>query len=369
MIVQFIVILLILFLGFEFSRRKFPDKDSNRKKYIQIISFILILQSGLRNVAVGADTYAYYESFEELKRISWSGIYDSILDYYKFGIGKDVGFIVFEKIVQYFTGEYQLFLMLIAVLFFTALGNFIYKNTTRLYDAIIAFVIYSVLFYAFFSITGHRQTIATAVTLYSFELIKKKKLIAFVIMILIASTIHKSALLFLPFYFIAQISNAKYFYRIVLLLFPVIMINRNAISTYFKVLGGYEEYGINEQAGTFMFTAMFLLISLVALLRTKSILKFNPNARYYYNAFAVALLFLPLTWVNPSAMRVVQYFSIFMLLFIPEIIHSFSTVSIKIKRDITIFTIIILIVLFIKSNWNGAQYAFFWQEMSLPDNY
>jgi hypothetical protein len=369
MIVQLIVILLILFLGFKFSRKRFPDKDSTRKKYIQIISFILILQSGLRNVAVGADTYAYYESFEELKRISWSSIYESILDYYKFGIGKDVGFIVLEKIVQYFTGEYQLFLMLIAVLFFTALGNFIYKNTKRLNDAILAFVIYSVLFYAFFSITGHRQTIATAATLYSFELIKKKKLIAFVIMILIASTIHKSALLFLPFYFIAQIRNAKYFFRIVLLLFPLIMINRNAISSYVKMLAGYEEYGVYEQAGTFTFTAIFLLISLVALLRAKTILKFNPKALYYYNAFAVALLFIPLTWVNPSAMRVVQYFSIFMLLIIPEIICSFQEFSLRIRRDLTVFTIITLVALFLKSNWYGAQYAFFWQEMSLPDNY
>jgi hypothetical protein len=370
MIANFIVILLILFFGFKFSRNRFPNSDDTRKRYIQLISFILILQSGLRNVAVGADTYAYYESFEELKKTSWSGIYDAILDYYNFGIGKDLGYLVFEKAFQFFTGEYQLFLMLVAILFFTALGNFIYKNTTRLIDAVVAFVIYYVLFYAFFSITGIRQTIATAAALYSFELIKKKKWIPFVIIILVASTIHKSLLLFLPFYFIARISNSKYFYRTVLLLFPVIMINRNSISTYFKVLGGYEEYGINQEAGTFTFTGLFLLISLGALFRAKIILKNNPNAQYFYNAFAVALLFIPLTWVNPSAMRVVQYFSIFMLVLIPEILYSFQEVSPKIKRDLTFFTILVLIALFLKSNWNDSNgYGFFWEEMDLPSNY
>ena len=85
------------------------------------------------------------------------------------GIGKDPGYLAFQKIVQIFTSEYQVFLFVIAIIFFSALGNFIYKNTTRLNDAIIAFFIYSVLFYSFFSITGHRQTIATAATLGNFR--------------------------------------------------------------------------------------------------------------------------------------------------------------------------------------------------------
>jgi hypothetical protein len=68
-------------------------------------------------------------------------------------------------------------------------------------------------------------------------------------------------------------------------------------------------------------------------------------------------------------MRVVQYFSIFMLLFIPEIIFSFRAISPRIKKDLTVFTIIVLIALFLKSNWNIASYKFFWQEMRLGENY
>lgn len=370
MVVSFIVIALILFFGFEFSKTKFKDSDSNRKKYIQLISFILILQSGLRNVAVGSDTYSYFLSFNDSIRSSWQDVSQIVIDYYSYGIGKDPGYSVFEKLVSSVTAEYQVYLMLIAIIFFVALGNFIYKNTTRLIDAILAFVIYSVLFYHFFSITGHRQTIATAAALYGFELIKRRKLIPFLILIGLASTIHKSVLLFIPFYFIAQISKPKLFFRAVLVLFPIIMVFRNSLSTYLKVLGGYEEYGINEAAGTATFTAMFLFISIVALLRSKVILKNNKKAQQYYNAFAIALLFLPLTWVNPSAMRVVQYFSIFMLLLVPEIIYSFQAVSPRVKRDLTVFTIIVLIALFLKSNWNNPNdYGFFWQDMALPHNY
>ena len=370
MIINLVVIALILILGFHFSRKKDTNSDSNRKKYIRIICFLLMLQSGLRNVAVGDDTYAYFLFFNDALKRSWQDVYQIVVEYYSFGIGKDPGYAVFEKLIASITDEYQLFLIVIALLFFTALGNFIYHNTTRLIDAMLAFVIYSVLFYSFFSITGHRQTIATAAALYGFELIKRKKLILFLLIIFIASTIHKSVLLFIPFYFIAQISKPKFFFRIVLILFPFIMVFRENLSTFLKVLGGYEEYGINEAAGTSTFTALFLLISIVALLRSKIILHRNIKAQQYYNAFAVALLFIPLTWVNPSAMRVVQYFSIFMLLFIPEIIYSFQTISLRIKRDITVVTIIVLITLFIKSNWSSTNsYAFFWQDMALPSNY
>jgi transmembrane protein EpsG len=369
--VSLIVIFLILTIGFQFSRGKTAvvDSDKNRKKYIKIISFILILQSGLRNVAVGSDTYIYYTYFEDIKKTSWNAIFQNFIDVYQLGEGKDAGYLLFQKIVQIFTSENQVFLLVIATLFFTALGNFIYKNTTRLSDAIMAFIIYSVLFYSFFSITGHRQTIATAAALYGFEFIKKRKIIPFAILLICAATIHKSVVLFAPFYFIAPIKKSKQLNWVMLLLLPVFMVNRNAISTYFKVLGGFEEYGINQEAGTFTFTAMFLLIAIVALKRSDFILKSNPNMVYAFNAFALALLFIPLTWVNPSAMRVVQYFSIFMLLLVPEIIHSFALISAKLKRDITIVVFIVLIALMVKANANAAPYGFFWQDMHLQKEY
>lgn len=372
MLVNLIVIFLILLFGFLYSNgsRQKVDSSSNRKKYIWIISLILILQSGLRNVAVGDDTFQYFQLFEGIKSTSWQSIYEYAFEYYEFDIGKDPGYLAFQKAIQIVTGEYQIFLIIIAILFFSALGNFIYKNTTRLDDAILAFLIYSVLFYSFFSITGIRQTIATAATLYGYELIKRRKLIPFMILILIASTIHKSVLIFVPFYFVSQIKNAKYLYGIILVLFPLFMIYNNDLSNYVKVLGGYEEYDQFEGAGAYTFTAMFLLISIVALWRSEIIIKNNDNAQKYYIAFAIALIFIPLTWINPSTMRIVQYFSIFMLLLVPEIIYSFQTLSENIKKGITTFVIVVMITLFVKANWNkNLDYGFFWEEMKLGENY
>ena len=372
MIVNLIVITLILLIALFYSKgsKLIINGDNNRKKYIVSICVILILQSGLRNVAVGEDTYNYFLMFQDVKSTSWKDIYGLILDYYRLGFGKDPGYLVFQKIIQILSGEFQIYLIIVAIIFFSALGNFVLKNTKSLGDAMMAFIIYSVLFYSFYSFTGIRQTLATAATLYSYELIKKKKLIPFLILIFLASTIHKSALIFVPFYFIAHIKNIKIFYRSILFLFPIFMIFKVPIANYLKLIGGYEEYEQYKGAGTFTFTAFFLFISIVALFRRKYIIKNNINSQHYYNAFAIALILLPMSWINPSLLRIVMYFSIFMLLFIPEIINSFQYISKNFKGDVTKFAMIILIALFLKSSLNSElKYGFFWQEMRLSKTY
>lgn len=370
MIVRLTVIVLLLVLTAIYSQGTEMKRNSsrNRKKYIFSVSVILILQSGLRNVAVGADTLQYFFSFKSAKGMSWSQAIERIINHYQLGIGKDPGYLIFEKASQLFLFNYQLYLILIAVLFFGALGRFIYYNTSKLSHAMLAYIIYSVLFYSFFSITGHRQTIATAAALFSFEWIKRRQLFPFLLLLAIASTIHKSVLLFVPFYFIGHLKRSNIVYKNILLIFPFLMVFRNQISSMFKAAGGFEEYEVYEKAGTLTFTALYLLISIFAILRMPYVLKLYPKSYYYFNALAIGLFFIPLTWVNPSAMRVVQYFSIYMLLAIPIVIESFKMISNTLRKGLSFILIGVLILLFLKTNLH-TEYAFFWQEMSFGKNY
>jgi|SRR5665647_274631 len=370
MIVNLIIICFILISGLMFYEDAGVYANSRyfRKRYIILICLILILQSGLRNVAVGNDTYGYYESFELLKSTSWEEIWSAIKDYYSPGLGKDVGYLVFEKTVQVFIKSYQIYLFVIAILFFSALGHFIYKNTKKLADAIFAFVLYLSLFYAFFSITGIRQTIATSATLFGFELIKQRKLIPFLLLILIASTIHKSSLIFIPFYFIANLKNTKIIFGSTLFFFPFVFVFKNAVNNFLKEAGGYDQYDFFEGAGTYTFTFVLLIVAIVAFWRIKPSLMHNRNAKPFYNAFALAIFLTPLTFINPSSMRVVQYFSIFLLLLLPIVIQSFQSISLKMRRTVFGVAIFLLLALSIKGNWN-SEYKFFWQQMELGDNY
>lgn len=341
---------------------------TDRKLYIILISIILILQSGLRNWAVGSDTYSYYEAFESVKHSSWSELIQKFVDVYQLGEGKDPGYDFFQKIVQFLITDYQLYLILIAIMFFSAFGYFIYNNTTKVADAVLAFVFYSVLFYGFFSITGHRQTIATAVALFCFELIKKRKLLPFLILLLVAATIHKSVLIFIPLYFVVKLKNIKLYYGFVLFLFPILFVFRVPLSNFFAMLSGYDkDFGLFDGAGTPVFTALMILIGIFVFMRYKEVLLMKPDSKLYYIAFALALFFVPLTWVNPSAMRVVQYFSIFMVVLIPVVVRSFALNSVKWERAVYYLILAALITVFIQSG--GIEYKFFWQEMQLGTNY
>lgn len=371
MIYNLIVIFLILALGFLFPEKQIPfvvaDKNNRkigfkskyRKEYIIIISIILILQSGLRHWSVGSDTNNYYFMFERVMDISWSEIFNGFKQLYQPGDERDPGYNLFQKFVQLFITDYQLYLIFVAIIFFSAFGSFIYRNTSRISDAVMAFLFYSVLFYAFFSITGIRQTIATAIALVSFELIKKRNLPFFLILIFLASTIHKSALIFIPFYFAPMIKNVKFFYGTVLFIFPLLFFFRETLSTIFTSLGGYQDFVRYEGAGTPIFTALMILVAIFSFFRYKEVVLENPNSKLMYFAITIALFFTPLTWVNPSAMRVVQYFSIFMVLLVPKVISTFKSTTDDWDRVIYVFFVIAIILIYLLRS--ESDYKFFWQ--------
>lgn len=333
--------------------------DTRKKVYCIIVTIQWILISGLRHISVGPDTYAYkIYRFEKTLQTSWEDLFDNFYNIIILKMdGKDPGYPILEKIFQMITPNYQLFLLFIAIFFMVPLGIFVYQYSKR---PILSFIIYSCLFYSFFAITGHRQTIATGLVLFrGYELIKKRNLFEFLLIIIIGMTIHKSVICLIPFYFIAHKKITSKYIISVISTFIFIFIFKNKIMLIISALVGYEQYGTQfSGAGTPTFTLFFILIVVAAIYKSKKILL---NDTYYkdriiwYNALFMALIYLPLTYVDPSAMRIVQYFSIFIILLIPEIVSSFKP---KEGQIISFIGICLMIILFIRQN---PQYCFFWE--------
>lgn len=327
-----------------------------KKMFCIIVCIQWILLSGLRHLSIGADTIAYQESFNRALNIQWSEIVASFIQIVTGNKeGKDPGYVFVEKVFQLFFQDYRMYLIFIAVIFTVPLTIWIYKNSK---NACISFLIYSSLFYAFFSITGHRQTIVTGVLLWKgLDFIKDRKFFSFLILILILSTIHKSVLCVLLFYFLANKKITRSYLFSILFIFIFIFVFKSQLMIYMSNVMGYEEYANQfEGAGTPIFTLLFLSVFFVSIWKMPTLLKNdNINIRMSYNAISLGLLFIPFTYVDPSAMRVVQYFSIFLMIFIPELIDSFNK---KEKILLQIACGAILILLLLKSN---PQYMFLWE--------
>lgn len=368
MIFNLVVMCIICLFGFMLI--SLPDKNHDnfkiRKFYVIIVSIILILQSGLRNVAVGADTYAYFVYFEQTKNKSWSEIWQVQNEYIINAIGKDPGYVLFQKIVQLIITDYHIFLFLIAILFFASFGNFLLKNTERINELIIAYLLYSALFYAFYSITGHRQTIATAGAFWAYEYLKKRKLLPFLIIILLSSLIHKSCLIFFPFYFLANFINPRVAMVIGLSVTPFFVAVKDQLALILAIVAGYDYYGVEETA-TYTFTLMLVAIAALALITMKQNLK-RSNLKFAYIGFSLAISLTPLTWVNGAMMRVVQYYAFFLLLLVPSSLNALKIISRKLGKVAYMLIIISLFSLYMKNSWKH-EYRFLWQEMALGDHY
>jgi len=366
---KLLLIFIIVVLGIYFSSSSFATGSLNirRKTYVYSIIILLILLSGLRNWAVGSDTYQYYYIFDMVKQDTWENLLDNFIHYE----GKDPFYRVFLKVFQVFTGNYQVYLVFVATIFMTALGNFILKNTKQIRHAVLAFIIYMGYFYGFFSITGIRQTIATAILLWSFEFIKKKKYLPFVILVAFAGLFHVSALVFLLVAFLANFKKPKQLFILVLISFPLVFIYKNQLADFLVVTTGTEErFGAFaeqfERGGSLILTIFHVLLGVISLLLYKNVINIKPAAFRFYNIFALALFFFPLQWVNPNAGRIAQYFDIIIMILIPYLLDAFAGRDIYRRRILYAFTVVLFVVLttFTITAWD--EYKFFWQYMPVP---
>ncbi|MDW7669745.1 MAG: EpsG family protein [Bacillota bacterium] len=326
---------------------------NGRKLFVVLASTQWIIISGLRHLTIGEDTLNYLGIYEITLGIPLSEIFTDISQLFLGGAhGIESGYYIFQRLTQMVFPEYQFFLFVIALIFHTALGVWIFKYSR---DPLISFLIYSTLFYYFFAFTGHRQTVATAlVVLIGYKYVRERKLISFCIITLFAFAIHKSAILFLPFYFIANQKLTRNKVVLALMIFPILMFFRDPIATAILKLSWYN-YGLYDGGGTYVFTSMLVLVTIASIWKMKRILLMNTSAVHYINALIIALILTPFTWFNPSAMRVVQYYSLFLVFLVPEIFAAFNS-----REKVLVYFggIGIILLLFARNN---PQYLFFWQ--------
>ncbi len=326
--------------------------DRGKKIFCALTGVQWILISGLRGMSVSSDMYSYQRKFYTTLKTPWNQLFDNFYLVYVDEEGKDPGYAVFEKIVQIFTQDYQTFLFIVAVLFFTGLAVWVYQNSTH---PLLSMLIFDSFLWSFFALTGTRQTLATLlVVLIGGKYVKERKFWKFLLITAVAFTIHKSAICVLPFYFISQIEITKKYIAGVICAVPVLFVFRNQ---FFYLLGSLVGYEYDELAsgGAYGFTVVYMAVVLSAILLLRYVKLRTPEYKLYYNALFMGALLLPLVFVNPAAMRVVQYYSLYIMLLMPSFISCFGK-----KLQTPVYTIMVMVLLMM-TNVYARTYTFFWQ--------
>ena len=360
--IRIVLFTLVILLGLLFSMGK-DDGRRMQKWYVILMIMFLILESSLRSVWVGPDTYTYYTNFESIKSLSWSEVWSSFYSTYQQGEGKDPGFTLFVKIVQFFSGDFNFFLFIAALIFFAPLGLILYKYSSHVVQLIFAFTLYVALFHIV-ALSGIRQQIATGFTFFALYEIGRGRWLRSLLLIGLASFIHISALIFLlvPAMSFIHWKRLKPIHLATFFAIPIVALYAGAILRFtasFMANQYYSAYGAGESTGeAFVYIIMMELLSLFCYIEIKKdMLKNNSRIRLLYLMLPLLTITVPLISLNGTMIRIGQYFTLYMMLLAPISIDVFTQKSMRVP----VYIIMIVALLFLSLKSSTFNYTFFWQ--------
>lgn len=353
----FIAILLmegIVFIYWKPKAAGDAEIAKRQKVYLGIVMIELILLSGLRSFLVGADTNYYIEYFQEIdNNYSWPHMFRYIFgEYWTGNAWFEPAYSLYVKLVHIFTDNGHIFLIITAVCLMVPLCKFIYQNSA---DMSMSFMIYMCLFFQCFGITAIRQAMALSIAvLFGFQFVKERKLCKFLLCMAVAILFHKSALIFLPFYFLYPLTMKKSWRVMYLFIAGFVMVGRDWIV---KLACQIMDYGYTGFEGEKAFNMVIIMAALTVFILWKydSLVAIREDNRGYINAILVGTLILPFTQIDSTYMRLCYYYYMFLMLIIPEILKLFP------KKWAVVFRICGyagMILLFAR---HGLEYQFFWQ--------
>lgn len=320
MTVYLINIALIIVWGF-FLTHVNPSKEK-KKVYCIIVAAQWILLSGLRDYSVGNDTYQYRDIFEREMNTSWKTLIMNCWDYLFNGLDvKDPGYFLLQKVFQVFSEDYRMWLFFIAIVFTGLMARWVYKYSSM---PDISFIIYSVLFFAFYSVTGHRQTLATALIFFlGYEYAKKRQFVKFAIIAFVAFMLHKSSLVFIVYYFLASINITTIYAVIMFGASAVVAVLGKRLYEPIATLLGFADESINyEGGGAETYATVLILLCIVTFVFYPWISRQRQDSKNIYNLIFLTLMTTLLVYQNQSFMRVQQYFSLVIMIVVPELIRA-----------------------------------------------
>lgn len=356
MLYQILFVLLLLGGYFSFSQMS-PNEEYARRRYLIFVCVLLIIQSGLRNLAVGADTYQYYRVFHRVEKWPWAKIWQNFYTVYVLGEDKDAGYPLLEKLFSTFiTSNFQVFLVAVALFFFHAWGKFVYRYVGTTTGILVASSTYMLLFYNFFSITGIRQTIAIACGIHCFLALQDKRYMKYVLFFIPAFFIHKSAAILLIYPILLHVNNFRRITLTAIIGFILAIPNRSFLVTYFQDLAEYKDYHSRLPYALMLLFFVVCIFVWYIVRRTEE----DHQMRKLYNIFCPTFVCIPLLGWDSLFMREVLYFSVFSTILIPFAFHELK------DKILTLEFAIFSLAYFLVQN---PEYRFFWEYMKLGSNY
>lgn len=325
---EFYISIFIVLLIFSFIE-VFTKKNSSTSFLYWSSCFFLFILSFLR-WETGTDWNSYHNYFNHIFELPYN------LDIL------ESGFRVLNYTVRSFTDEYTIMLFILGAILFSfqslaikRLSFFPILSLTFLYASQLANILFV------------RQWIAVGILFYSIVFIKKNKFIPFLLLVLIASSIHRVSLIFIIVWWVFKMNISTR--KIILFLCLSVIFSYFMESLLSSMLGGIENRVFKERLDVYLDSSYnseeknrtnFTLVLIKGFINRLSILfislyiyaKTKDNIlRGYINIYWIGcILFFSLISISPALARIAYYFDFVQIILISYIVFSFRTLPNKI---------------------------------------
>ena len=340
------------------------QRQNLEKKLFFIIALYMLCLCGLRSYKpgayVGLDTSAYYNMYLRYSSLNFSDIFDERMN--------DKGYVLFGWLLSKIEMDFSVLLFISAIIYVGGITWCIYRYSQNRWMSFFIFVAMGLYTFSFSAV---RQSIAMGLCMIAYILSDKTQgwrgFILFIGITYIASTIHASAIIFLPVYLVQKISYKPATVFVFLGVAVATMLFKNQFASLLLQLAAetsekYENYEMVRNAGAGIMLYLFVMMTVIlCLLATNSKIKNDKKDNFVYLILCMLILF-PATQSGGGMMRIYYYYYMFIVVFLPNVLESIE--DLKTKQLAYLLLSMFLLWFYMSGDKRGLAlipYQFFWQ--------
>ncbi len=298
-------------------------------------------------------------------------------------VSNGYGFYILTWIVTRFIKNYNIYLLLLSIPINLSIIRFIKRYSS---DVMLSILIYVSLIYPLF-FTIVRQALAIAILLYAVDFLNEKKYIRFSILVLLCSTIHITATIFMLFVLFSIFTYKRIYLIFIAMVFVLETIGNGVVlrivATFFSIDKYQKNYVNGNSSPGLSITAVAIRACIFILVyifyqywgcNKRNNQSVDESCIYIPNNIITSSSFL--VWNAEMAVicsllistlgefqRLIAYFEVFSMLSIPLALRIFkSGNSRKIARLIIVTFLIVYFLGFQLDNWGIQEYKFYFND-------
>lgn len=314
--------LLILITGLGLWLGRAQSRGWPRAVYCVAVTLACALVAGLR-YGIGFDYRHYLPLFEKIQSLSWSE-----LPAYQY----EPGFSALTKLLMLISADPVFLYMVYALLMMGIVGYVVWRRSAIPWLSFFCFVTL-----AFFASAMNllRQTFAAFIFLLAVPYLQKRRIIPYMLLVLLAAGMHKTALILIPVYFIAHLPLNRYTGAVygggALLVFLFSDYIMHFALRY--VFSYYTEDTVYYNSSSFIYVMVPVVLSCLIIVFKGRLCKEQPENIVYVNLMLYGGFFSLMMTRHFILERFSLYFMVTGILAIPLLARTFSPQKAPLQDD------------------------------------